>query len=241
MNIFLCTIVFFLSWFSLPTQIRAIDMKESKLLETDYLTTQVPKNWNCQLDNTKWLCRSKDPKYKSRMLVSIAAKQSSPEESLKNFLSYFGATKTATSQEGRTIISKVLSAKPVYVNNIEWVEAVHFEGEVPNYYTHYMTTLYGGVTILLRLSAHKDLFESMKPIFTSIILNTRLKKLGKIFPLRKSSRGENTISPPAIQMKTIPSLPPPEHKKLPQIIAMIFTLTTFIFLGIFLIRKRSKK
>ena len=153
---------------------------QAKVIETSYLTTQVPEDWNCRLTNNYWVCQSSTKGYDTRVVASFSAKQALPEENLENFLGHLKYPKSITSKIGRPVVSKVISAKKVDVNRVTWIEAIHFESEVPNYYTHYMVTVNGGVSILLQFSAHKDVFETMKPYFTSVILNTRLKKLGII-------------------------------------------------------------
>lgn len=181
---------------------------QAKVLETAYLTTQVPNNWECKLSGGRWVCRVQTKGYDSRVVVSLTAKPTSPEETIENFLSQLNTTKTLTSKTGNPIVSKVISAKKVFVNKVIWVEAVHFESEVPNYYTQYMVTVNGGITILLRLSAHKDVFETMKPYFTNVILNTRLKKLGNIAPLKKSPQGHPLPVPATPQPTTTPTASP---------------------------------
>lgn len=208
----------------------------TRLLETDYLITRVPESWSCQINNRRWICREKDGEHRSRIVVSISEKQSSPEETLDSFLSHFEAPKTTTSPDGQIITSTVTSVKKVYVNNIPWIESVHFQGEVLNYYTHYIITVHGNRTIFLRLSAHKDIFKSMEPIFIGIILNTRLKGGANL--------DGNEFAPPPAQMVDQQALPSvglgQSFQGLPRTFAFVVGILSCIALGLFLFRRKRK-
>ena len=227
-------IIFIMVVFFIPFYLHA------KVLETSYLTTQIPDNWDCQLANKQWVCRIQQKGYDSRVVVSLTGKPTSPEESMDNFLSHLSTPKTITSKTGHSFVSKVVSSKKVLVNNTEWVESIHFEGEVPNYYTHYMVTINGGITIVLRFSAHEDIFETMKPYFTSIILNTRLKKLGPIAPLKKTPQGQplRQASPPTAS-ESGPDLPTAQKpKNFSKLILLSLILIAVVAIFFLYIRKK---
>ena len=155
---------------------------QAKVLETSYLTTQVPDDWNCRLTQQQWVCRSETKGYDTRVVASFSAKQALPEESIENFLGHFKSPKSIISKTGRSVTSKIISVKKVDVNKVTWVEAIHFESEVPNYYTHYMVTVHGGMAILLHFSAHKDAFETMKPLFYECYSKYPTQQAGGNFP-----------------------------------------------------------
>ena len=220
---------------------------QAKVLETSYLITQVPDDWDCQLDNNQWICRSETEGYDTRVVASFSAKQSSPEEKIENFLKHFKNPKSIISKAGRSVVSQVISAKIVNVNRIKWVEAIHLESELPNYYTHYMATVNGGVTLLLQFSAHKEVFEIMKPYFTSVILNTRLRKLGEISmgsaPNQTTSgsiptTGQAEPSPSTQAVQELPEPPPSQNRS--WMVVMVFVGIAATFLGLVFLRKKKK-
>ena len=222
---------------------------QAKPLETSYLITKVPDDWTCKLADQQWICQSTLKGYDTRLVASFLAKQALPEENIENFLGHFKSSKYITSKSGRSLVSKVIYVKKVSVNRVTWVEALHFQSEVPNYYTQYMVTVNGGVSILLQLSAHKDIFEVMKPYFTSVILNTRLKKLGTINPPHSSPSYTKEPSQPSSSQLSAQRFPPQtqgsqtptQSSSFPPLVIAAFILITTIFLGGLLLKNLKKK
>lgn len=217
------------------------DKVQAKVLETSYLTAKIPDHWDCHLANQQWVCRSQVKGYGSRVVASFVAKRASPEESIENFLTHFKSPKSIASKSGRSVVSKVVSVNKVTVNNVGWVQAVHFQGEVPNYYTYYMATVHKGVAVAIQFSSHKDVFKTMKPYFTRVVFSLRLKEMEDFPPVHAAPIAMGL--PSSVQVTDSSSIAEEAHDSKAKMrsltMIIVFVVITALFLVILFSRKKK--
>ena len=74
------------------------------------------------------------------------------------------------------MLSKVIEVRKHTLQNQLWVEALHYQSEIENYYTHYAITLHQSTALLISLSNHKQALKTRQPLWNQIISSLKLNK-----------------------------------------------------------------
>lgn len=148
----------------------------AKEFETSYLKFNLPGSWGCELKNITWLCRSQLEEEKKQALFVITAKQASPETTMQSLQTHFMKSKTLPGAGGRVLTSHVFSTQIVKINNIQWIQSIHLNSELENFYTYYLSTLYQGRSILFTFSFDKLRADHFKVVLNQAYSSLTLKK-----------------------------------------------------------------
>jgi len=138
-----------------------------------FIEFEKPANWNCILEGAEFVCQSNDPAKKKEAIIVFAAKLKGVQDSAKQYLDYLGAAKQYTSGTGRNLTSVVKYAKTTNLREHPWVDSLHFESEIPGYYTRYLATIYKEeIGVLVTYSVSKDKYPEytrlLEPMVNSL-------------------------------------------------------------------------
>jgi len=136
---------------------------------------QVPQSWDCHFKNNIWKCLDKQSPSKNKISMSLAAQLKKNYESLSYFERSFKKTKRYKSFSKLIQKSIPQSLKRKNINGQTWIEAFHFAGEAPQYYTHYLATVSGGISILLSYSYHRGELKSASKTYYKLINSIKIK------------------------------------------------------------------
>ena len=113
-------------------------------------------------------------------MIILTAKQKGPPDSLAQYINHLKKPRTVKSSKG-TNTSKVFHAKQRQINQHMWVDGFHSGSEVPTYYTRYLVTTKGTLSVLVTYSAHKDHYKKYASDFAASINSLRVMNVSPDF------------------------------------------------------------
>ena len=129
--------------------------------KTSYLSFKSDILLNCaptKLGTT--LCIPKRPEHAENMLITFAAKIPGPQDNLKDYKTHLKEPQTNRTPKGKEFKSQVNFLKEARINNVTWIDALHKEGELENYYTRYFATVYNGVAVVFTVTIDAKKYPS---------------------------------------------------------------------------------
>lgn len=133
-----------------------INLAHAGAFQSPFLAFEMPENFTCQKTKGTYTCQSSTgPKMKDEIIV-VLLKRAGPQDTLEQYRSQMSQPRTIQNKDKINEFSRVLSVQQVNTNGIPWIEAKHFNGELPDYYTSYWATKIGGVAMLISYSAHQS-------------------------------------------------------------------------------------
>lgn len=146
----------------------------AKNFSTSYLSLELPEDWVCNNVNRDWACQPKDVMQQKGAVLVISAKQAGPQDHLDSLRNMLKTPQVITGARRATITSKMDWLKDVQLSGESWVECLHLNREIENFYTYYLGTVSRGLTILLSLSFQNDKSKQIQPILSQIRSSVRL-------------------------------------------------------------------
>lgn len=144
---------------------------------TAYINFKLPTNWNCYLEQTEYVCRSKDPAASKEALIIFTAKLKGPTDSIDKYKEHLSQPKTIINEKNQRVTSVVtLAPKLITINNTQWVDALQFGSEIPNYYTRYLGTVKDNIGIIVTFTAHKDAYTKYQSLFNNSVFSLSTRK-----------------------------------------------------------------
>lgn len=147
---------------------------------------ELPPQWQCNLEGAEWVCQNTSPAKKRDAIIVLAAKLKGDQDSLDQYLTYLKAAKTYTSVQGKPVKSEVKYAKTQNINNHAWVDSLHFESEIPGFFTRYLATVKQDIGVLITYSISKNKWQEYSADFENMVRTL------KVF---RKSGGINTLAP----------------------------------------------
>ncbi|MCM2282330.1 MAG: hypothetical protein NDI61_10860, partial [Bdellovibrionaceae bacterium] len=152
---------------------------EATRFRNSYVSFELPNRWSCQLIDTEWVCRNGEPGDKTKEAVIIlTAKEVGPSDSLQAYEAHLKTPRTLPSALGTPTQSQILNVTQRKINNHPWIDGMHLNSEVRDYYTRYVATTKDRIAILVTFSAHKAYYsrytnDFFRAIESLQVLNTR--------------------------------------------------------------------
>lgn len=150
---------------------------QAKLFQNAYVSFQLPDNWGCELDGTEWVCVdkfSKKYKEKKEAVIILTAKEKGPSDSLQVYESHLKTPRKLKNSQGKKYSSQIKIVKQRKISNQLWVDGLHLGSEVQNYYTRYLATVKGQISMLVTFTAHKEHYSKYSGDFIRAIQSLRV-------------------------------------------------------------------
>ncbi len=147
------------------------------LFETRYVSFQEPEGWKCEnIEKTYYCQATKDPERKESLVMTLGV-QATEWDSLDAYEKFLKTPKTITDDDGKTsITSKVVYARKRNINGAVWLDALHFQSELPGFWARYLATVNSPVAILVTYIVSDEYYNQISPQFermvTSLKVNT---------------------------------------------------------------------
>lgn len=187
---------------------------EAKVFRNSYVSFELPNKWDCYLENTAWVCRyaispkclgkkstsqaCKEQRKKTReAIIILAAKEKGPKDSTKEYYNHLKTPRPIVTKKGQRSKSKIIHVKPIKIQKQQWVDGMHLGSEIPHYYTRYLATMKGNISVLVTFSAHKLYYtkysgEFFKAIKSLRVVATKASTIAK----REKSTNTGTLGDP---------------------------------------------
>ncbi len=124
-----------------------------------YFEFALPAGWRCRHEGTETTCRPSGDG-PSDSLIILTAKYRNDDDNLDAYLAHLAeGRRWRDDVSGRQIAARVDSNRIRDIGHYRWVDAVHFESEVPNYYTRYLATVTTHIGVVITFSTHQRVAE----------------------------------------------------------------------------------
>lgn len=149
-----------------------------------FVEFELPPQWQCNLEGAEWVCQSLNEQKKRDAIIVLAAKLKGDQDSLDQYLTYLKNSKVYTSIKGSTVKSDPKYAKNIQIGDHPWVDSLHLQSEIPEFYTRYLATVKNDIGVLVTYSINKTKYAEYQPIFEAMV-NT-LKVFRKPGPVNQN-------------------------------------------------------
>lgn len=154
----------------------------AKTFANQFIEFQLPDKWDCQLDGTEWVCQSNDEQKKRDAIIVLAAKiKKAGMDELPVYKAHLEKPQTYQSLSGESVTSEPRYVKELDITGKQWIDSLHLQSEIPDFYTRYLATVEADLGILVTFSVRKDKYEEYAPDIENMVKSLRaFRKQGDI-------------------------------------------------------------
>ena len=155
---------------------------EAKLFSNQFIEFQLPERWKCQLDGSEWVCQSTDEEKKRDAIIVLAAKIRKPGmDELDVYRKHLENKQQYQAPNGQKVISEPRYVKDIQVNGKTWIDSLHLQSEIPDFFTRYLATVEADLGVLITFSVRKDKYTEYAPDIDAMVKSLRVfRKPGAI-------------------------------------------------------------
>ncbi|MCO5142080.1 MAG: hypothetical protein M9962_03205 [Oligoflexia bacterium] len=147
---------------------------EAKIFANQFIEFELPEKWSCQLDGTEWVCQSEDEQKKRDAIIVLAAKiKKVGMDELPVYKAHLEKPQQYQSLSGETITSEARYVKEIDIKGKPWIDSLHLQSEIPDFYTRYLATVEADLGILVTFSVRKDKYEEYAPDIENMVKSLR--------------------------------------------------------------------
>ena len=148
---------------------------QSRTFKNAYISFEMQDNWKCNLEQTEWVCRAEDPQEAKEAVIILTAKEKGPTDTFPLYHSHLDGSISTVTRTGIALTSTVkYKSRSVKINDQPWIDGLHQDSEVQNYFTRYMATIKDQIAILVTFSAHNKLYAKHSANFEKTIQSLRV-------------------------------------------------------------------
>ena len=136
----------FMAWVIVPVP--------AKYHRTTFFEFSLPVNWLCEEEGSETVCISNEEN--KQAIIIFAAKLRNKEDNLKDYYDYLSKVKTYKTPDNTTVDSSVVHVTNRPIGKFNWVDGLHYQSEIPGFYTQYLATNTAQLGIVITFSYHKD-------------------------------------------------------------------------------------
>ncbi len=147
---------------------------EAKTFANQFIEFQLPDKWECQLDGTEWVCQSTDEQKKRDAIIVLAAKIKKPGmDDLPVYKAHLEKPQQYQSLSGEAVTSEPKYVKDLDISGHPWIDSLHLQSEIPDFYTRYLATVEADLGILVTFSVRKDKYDEYGPDIDAMVKSMR--------------------------------------------------------------------
>lgn len=148
---------------------------QARSFKNAYISFEIQDNWKCKTEQSEWVCRSEDPQESKEAVIILTAKESGPSDTFPVYIEHLSKPIPLKLKNGSTIMSTItIPPKEYSVGDQKWLDALHSNSEVQNYYTRYLATIKDKIAILVTFSAHSKYYAKHSAHFMKTIQSLRV-------------------------------------------------------------------
>ncbi len=157
----------FISLFSLSS--------EARTFKNAYISFEMLDTWKCNLEQTEWVCRAEDPQEAKEAVIILTAKEKGPTDSFPIYENHMNSPIQTVSKTGQNLTSSVVyKAQNQRYNDQVWLDGIHRDSEVQNYFTRYVATIKDQIAILVTFTVHNKFYAKHSTHFNNTIKSLRV-------------------------------------------------------------------
>lgn len=166
-------------------------------IRTQDFYIKFPTDWKCDQETNLFVCTENSSSRQKSGVIVFQFGNAGPLDTLDQFRTRLKAPRSIKGKGGLPLLSRVVSMQDKNINGQTWFEALHFEGELPDYYTYYVATRRGDLQFLMTLTAHTSRWSEYKPLFERTIGSLQLTNSAQ--PRASGNLGQGAPPPPMPQ------------------------------------------
>lgn len=149
-------------------------LAQAKTFANQFIEFQLPDKWECQLDGTEWVCQSTDEQKKRDAIIVLAAKIKKPGmDDLAVYKAHLEKPQQYSSLSGEAVTSEPKYVKDLEISGHPWIDSLHLQSEIPDFYTRYLATVEADLGILVTFSVRKDKYDEYGPDIDAMVKSMR--------------------------------------------------------------------
>ena len=145
----------------------------AKLWSNSYVSFELPDRWNCNIKQTEWICEGQESSKKEAVII-LTAKEVGVQDSLDQYTTYLNRPRSIVGPAGRPLLSRKVYTKEKKYNQHTWIDSLHENSEVPNFYTRYLATTKKNIAILVTFTSRQSLFTKYELAFNRAVKSLRV-------------------------------------------------------------------
>jgi hypothetical protein len=166
----------------------------AKTFANQFIEFALPDKWECQLDGTEWVCQSTDEQKKRDAIIVLAAKIKKPGmDDLPVYKAHLEKPQQYQSLSGEAVTSEPKYVKDLDISGHPWIDSLHLQSEIPDFYTRYLATVEADLGILVTFSVRKDKYDEYGPDIDSMVKS--LRAFRKPGALNEGAGGAGEVNP----------------------------------------------
>ncbi len=139
-----------------------------------YISFEMLDNWKCQLEQTEWVCRAEDPQESKEAVIILTAKEKGPTDTFELYQNHMSSPITTQGKSGSMTSTVIYKSTQLKMSDHPWLDALHTNSEVQNYYTRYLATTKDQIAILVTFSAHNKYYAKHSTNFNNTVKSLRV-------------------------------------------------------------------
>ncbi len=148
---------------------------QSRTFKNAYISFEMQDNWKCGLEQTEWVCRAEDPQEGKEAVIILTAKEKGPTDTFPQYETHMNNSINTITRNGLSLVSTVkYKAQTTNINGLPWLDGLHADSEVQNYFTRYMATIKDQIAILVTFNAHNKLYAKHSANFNKTIQSLKV-------------------------------------------------------------------
>ncbi len=147
----------------------------ARTFKNAYISFEMIDSWSCKLEQTEWVCRSEDQQESREAVIILTAKERGVTDTFPQYFDHLNKPMTLNLKSGGTMPSTItIPPKEVTINDQIWLDALHVNSEVQNYYTRYLATIKDDIAILVTFSVHNKFYAKHSSHFLNTVKSLRV-------------------------------------------------------------------
>ncbi|MBC7742621.1 MAG: hypothetical protein H7061_10515 [Bdellovibrionaceae bacterium] len=148
---------------------------QARTFKNAYISFEMLDTWKCNLEQTEWVCRAEDPQEAKEAVIILTAKEKGTTDSFPLYENHMNNPITTTTKTGTSLTSTVVyKAQQQRYNDQVWLDGIHRDSEVQNYFTRYVATIKDQIAILVTFTVHNKFYAKHSGHFANTIKSLRV-------------------------------------------------------------------
>lgn len=127
----------------------------ARTFKNAYISFEIKDDWKCVQESSEYVCRSEDPIKGKEAIIILTAKERGPDDKLEIYNVHMKSPMKLVQKNGAVGMSKVeVPPKETKIADQIWLDSLHTNSEVQNYYTRYLATVKDQIAILVTFSSY---------------------------------------------------------------------------------------
>ena len=146
-----------------------VSSAQAKPEKVGIVTTDLGSGFSCSLEGAELVCQKTSSEIPAPVTIVITSRTRTSDESIATFKKHLSRPREFSTADGGKVSSEVKSVKTDKIGEHFWIDALHFQSEVPGFYTRYYATIVGKNSIVATFTMKKELFESFDKTVPKIV------------------------------------------------------------------------